>query len=75
MILANAPLRTPMRVTRFAQVGPITYRLMELGLIEGSEVEVVRRAPLGDPLQLRLGDSELSLRSRDAAMVEVAAVA
>jgi Fe2+ transport system protein FeoA len=47
---------------------------MEMGLIEGAEVELVRRAPLGDPVQLRLGDYELSIRSTEAALVDVAAI-
>ncbi len=49
----------------------MSYRLMEMGLIEGAQVEVVGRAPLGDPLHLRLGDYELSLRSEEASLVEV----
>lgn len=46
-------------------------RLMEMGLLEGDEVELLAVAPLGDPLELRLGDSRLSLRRSDAALVEV----
>jgi ferrous iron transport protein A len=42
-----------------------------MGLIAGAEVQVLRRAPLGDPLQIRLGDYELSLRSSEAELVEV----
>jgi len=49
----------------------MTYRLMEMGLIEGARVEVLGRAPLGDPLHVRLGDYELSLRSDEAALVDV----
>lgn len=52
----------------------MSYRLMEMGLIEGAEVQVVRRAPLGDPLQVRLGDYELSLRTSEAELIDVAAV-
>jgi Fe2+ transport system protein FeoA len=47
---------------------------MEMGLVEGAEVELVRRAPLGDPLQLRLGDYDLSIRSADADLIDVATV-
>jgi ferrous iron transport protein A len=46
---------------------------MEMGLIEGKEVQVVGRAPLGDPMRLRLGDYELSLRASEAALIDVAA--
>jgi ferrous iron transport protein A len=44
---------------------------MEFGLIEGAEVELVRRAPLGDPLLIRLGDFDLSLRTSEAALIDV----
>lgn len=47
---------------------------MEMGLIEGAEIELVRRAPLGDPLQVRLGDYEMSLRASEAELIEVAAI-
>ena len=46
-------------------------RLMEMGMLEGDEVELLAVAPLGDPIELRLGDSRLSVRRADAARVEV----
>ncbi|MFO0841168.1 MAG: ferrous iron transport protein A [Gemmataceae bacterium] len=49
----------------------VVQRLMEMGLLEGDEVELLAVAPLGDPLELRLRDSRLSLRREDAAGVEV----
>jgi ferrous iron transport protein A len=44
---------------------------MEMGLFEGEEVEVLALAPLGDPLEIRLGDSRLSLRRGEAARIAV----
>ena len=49
----------------------LVQRLLEMGLLEGEEVEVVGFAPLGDPLEIRLGDYRLSLRRREAARVQV----
>ncbi len=46
-------------------------RLMEMGLFQGTQVTLVRRAPLGDPLELQVGDYRLSLRALDAALIEV----
>jgi ferrous iron transport protein A len=73
MSLANvvAP-GTRVRVTGVRAGGPLTYRLMEMGFVAGAEVQFVRRAPLGDPLHIRLGDCELSLRAADAAWIDVA---
>lgn len=50
----------------------IVRRLMELGLVPGTEVEVLRRAPLGDPVELRLRATHLSIRRADAARIHVA---
>jgi ferrous iron transport protein A len=49
----------------------LVQRLMEMGLLEGDEVELLAVAPLGDPLEVRLRDYRLSLRREDAAGVEV----
>lgn len=72
MLLAKAPLSKFVRITRVRHAGPTSFRLMEMGLIEGAEVQVVGRAPLGDPIQVRLGDYDLSIRRTDAEMVDVA---
>lgn len=49
----------------------LVQRFYELGLMEGERVEVVAVAPLGDPLEIRLGNSRLSLRKAEAAGVTV----
>ncbi len=54
--LAQTPVSHPVRVTGIRGAGRMTYRLMEMGLIEGAHVEVLGRAPFGDPLHLRLGN-------------------
>ena len=51
--------------------GPRLQRLLEMGLFEGSSVMLVRRAPLGDPIEIKLTDYHLSLRKEDAALIEV----
>jgi ferrous iron transport protein A len=46
-------------------------RLLEMGLLEGDEVEVIGFAPLGDPMEIRLRDYRLSLRRTEAARIFV----
>ena len=46
-------------------------RLMELGLVPGTRVELVAIAPLGDPLELLVRGSSLSIRRADASTVRV----
>ncbi|MQX37473.1 hypothetical protein GHC57_13180 [Roseospira navarrensis] len=51
--------------------GPIRQRLMDLGLVPHMTVSVVRRAPLGDPIQVQAGDAVVTLRRAEAARVEI----
>ena len=49
----------------------LVQRLYEFGLLEGERVEVVARALLGDPIEIRLGNARLSLRRAEAANIEI----
>jgi ferrous iron transport protein A len=49
----------------------VTSRLVELGFRPTAQVEVIRRAPLGDPTIYRVQDTELCLRRREARLIEV----
>lgn len=55
-------------------LGPslMALRLMEMGLVPGASIAVVRTAPLGDPLQIKLRDYHLALRRTEAEMINVA---
>lgn len=53
-------------VVKVSGQGPVKQRLMDMGLVPGSEVEVVRVAPLGDPIELRLKGYNLSVRRNEA---------
>ncbi|ARA94389.1 iron transporter [Rhodothermaceae bacterium RA] len=46
-------------------------RLLEMGLLPGTLVEVVRRAPLGDPIDLKIRGFHLSIRKHEAAAILV----
>ena len=50
---------------------PAAQRLLAMGLLPGTEVEVVQIAPLGDPLEIAFRGMRLSLRKADAAAVQV----
>ncbi len=58
-------------VRRLALPRATARRLLELGLLPGTRVRVVRRAPLGDPIELRLRNYSLSIRREEAALIEV----
>lgn len=59
------------RVERLAGDPALVQRLYEMGMLEGDTVEVLAFAPLGDPMEVRVGDTRLSLRKREAAAVTV----
>ena len=48
--------------------------ILDMGLTPGTEVTMVKYAPMGDPLELRLRGYELTLRRADAARIEVRGV-
>ena len=49
----------------------ISVRLMEMGLTEGEEIELVGFAPLGDPIEFRVRGYRVSLRSTEARRVQI----
>ena len=70
--LADLKPGTRAVVTGFA-TGDVPGRLLEMGLLPGTPVEVVRAAPLGDPLDVRVRGYHLSLRCHEARLVAVEA--
>lgn len=50
---------------------PLRRRLLELGFVRGAPVTVVRRAPLGDPLEVRVNGTDLALRAADLQGIRV----
>jgi ferrous iron transport protein A len=46
-------------------------RLLEMGLLVGTPIEVIRFAPLGDPVEIRIRGYNLSLRRHEAEQVMV----
>jgi ferrous iron transport protein A len=49
----------------------LVQRLYEIGMLEGEAVEVLGFAPLGDPVEVRVGNTRLSLRKREASAIFV----
>ena len=51
--------------------GKIQHRLVDMGVVKGSHIQVVKRAPLGDPIEVKVKGCALSLRQNEAAMIQV----
>jgi ferrous iron transport protein A len=58
-------------VRDYPKTGPAFVRLREMGLITGTRVTLVRTAPLGDPLEIKLRGYHLTLRKSEAEHVLV----
>ncbi len=65
--LETLPVRTRATVGAPSRTSPVITRLLELGLTPGTAIEVVRRAPFGDPIEVALRGTRLCLRRADAA--------
>jgi ferrous iron transport protein A len=59
------------RVKRISGQGAVRRRLMDMGLVGGVEIELIKAAPMGDPLEFLLRGYHLSLRKSEAQMVEL----
>ena len=46
-------------------------RLRELGLLPGTTIKIIRRAPLGDPIEISVRGSLISLRANEAKLIEM----
>lgn len=53
------------------QPAELRSRLYALGVIPGSALEVLRFAPLGDPMQIKLGGSFISIRKSEADIITI----
>lgn len=69
--LLELPLRSRAKIVQVGGPPGFRRRLMELGLVPGTTVEVVRIAPLGDPIQLLVRGCRLSIRRGEAAELHV----
>jgi len=69
--LADLPPGSVAVVASVDVSGPIGRRLLDLGFVPRTEVRVVRRAPLGDPLEYEVRSTRLCLRRTEAARIRV----
>ena len=59
------------RIVAVGGEGALRQHFLDMGVIPGAELTVVKLAPMGDPLEFTLRGYELTLRKADCAMVEV----
>lgn len=70
MTLGNTAIGKRVTVTGFREGAP-SRRLLEMGFVPGTEVLVVRSAPLGDPIEYAVMGGRVAMRRTDAAAIFV----
>jgi Fe2+ transport system protein FeoA len=59
------------KIVKIRGGGGIHRQLLDMGLVSGSDIEMERVAPLGDPIEIKVKGYNLSLRKEEAASVQV----
>jgi ferrous iron transport protein A len=71
MTLNEVPVGEVCTVVKLNGTGALKRRIMDMGITKGTEIRVVKIAPLGDPMELNLRGYDLSVRKNEAASIEV----
>ena len=58
-------------ITAVGGEGSLRQHFLDMGVIPGTEISVVKLAPMGDPMEIRIRGYELTLRLEDAGRIEV----
>lgn len=75
MTLKTIQPGTRVIVLRLTGQGKIKRRLMDMGIMPGTEMEVQKVAPLGDPVEIKFKGYNLSLRQEEADTIDVEIIA
>ncbi len=69
--LDSLPYGTTARVVNVNGTGAVARRLMEMGVVPGTPVRVIKSAPLGDPIEVRVRHYHLAMRRSEAQTITV----
>jgi ferrous iron transport protein A len=69
--LNSQPVGTRVTVENIEGDDELSIRLMEMGIVPGTEIIVIGMAPLGDPLEIELRGYRLSLRHEEARRIAI----
>ena len=71
MKLDNLAIGKSAVIVSVGGTGALRQHFLDMGLIQGTEVTMVKYAPMGDPIEIKIHDYELTLRKEDAQKIEV----
>ena len=73
MTIKDLPAGKSATILKVGGDGALRQHFLDMGLIQGAEVTVIKYAPMGDPVELRIHSYELTIRLSDAEQIEVSA--
>ncbi len=71
MTLDKLPIGKKGTIRKVDGEGPLRCRLLDMGLIPGTDVMVRKVAPMGDPIEIHIRGYELTIRIDDAKKIEI----
>lgn len=71
MLLTNAVIGTKVKVISLQATGLLRRRMLDLGLVPDTEIDVIRQSPLGDPIAYGIKGAQIALREEEARYVVV----
>lgn len=71
MTIKDLPVGKSATILKVGGDGALRQHFLDMGLIQGAEVTVIKYAPMGDPVELRIHSYELTIRLSDAEQIEV----
>lgn len=71
MFLSDLDIGKTAKIISVGGSGALRQHFLDMGLIQGAEITVVKYAPMGDPIEIRIHGYELSLRLDDAKKIEI----
>ena len=71
MTLKELPIGKSATLTVVGGEGALRQHFLDMGLIQGTEVTIVKYAPMGDPVEIRIHGYELTIRLEDAGQIEI----
>jgi Fe2+ transport system protein FeoA len=71
MTLANLEIGEKAVVTKVKGNNPISKRLMEMGIVPGVSVRIIKSAPFGDPIEIKVLGYNLAMRRNEAEAIEI----
>lgn len=69
--LDNVPVGIKVKVKKISNTASIKKRLLDMGIVPGINIEIIGKAPLGDPIEILIRGYKLSLRKNEASNIFV----